>query len=390
MTGDVQWPLAIGPLVLLLVLLSQVAGASYIVEISEDGPYLPPMEDSLNMTFESSSSGDHYLISGYGHAGEHRVLDGDMTTVQVVRPPGEGFIIRGCTFSDMGVRLLAWGRGAGEDNDTVHLFDVPSDSFTVDFMQGIAVPFMTIDHARIVGGEEVLVVAGRDGKGNSTVLCMEIATGTILQNITVPGNRTVIHSDVNINYVLVIDEAGGVLMIDTFRWRLDETVPPMGSPLTAVEAHDGRYMNLATEDGTVYIGFVHSEITYNSHRLDGGPPLGAVSNVMKGGQKFMVTARPGDGGGSILEVWFTEKEEWELVHQEVTQRPVSFIHHVPGRELGYIVGYEDGSVVQYSVRIRWTTSEPHTPLYVDLSPYLIGGAVVVVTLLLIWRWRRRG
>ncbi|UCC92361.1 MAG: hypothetical protein JSW25_06715, partial [Thermoplasmata archaeon] len=191
--------------------------------------------------------------------------------------------------------------------------------------------------------------------------------------------------------VLVIDEEGGVLMIDSFRWRHEGTVPPLGSPLTVFEAHDGRYMNMATEDGTVHIGFVHPDITYNSHSLDGGPPLGAVTNVMKGGQKFMVTARPGDGGGSILEVWFTEVEEWDLVHQEVTGRRVTFIHHVPGQDLGYIMGYEDGSVVQYDVRIRWTTSDPQTPLYVDLSPYLIGGAVVAVILLLVWRWRgRRG
>ncbi len=365
----------------------QGVDAYYVVKITEDGPSLPPSDGSSSMTFESSPEGTYYLITGYGEAGEFRVLDSDMSTVRVIEPPEDGFVMKGCTFSDWGARLLVWGRASGDDNDTVRFYDGDSDSYLDDLLVNVTVPLVTIDHARIIAGERVLLAAGRDVNGTSTVLFIEVATGTVISRHEVPGDRTVLHSDVNLNLLPVIDVRGGVLWIESSAWTLNGTEPPLGSILTVYEAHDKRNWDLGTEDGGVLVRSWSDGGSVHQHQLAGEPVQGTVSQTLEGGHKFVVTARPGEGGGSILEVWFAEKDPWKLVREDTTEKAVSFIHIVPGQDMGYIVGYEDGSVVQYIVDIKWVWPEEDA-FYEDPAFYVISGTLVVLVILLAWWWRR--
>jgi hypothetical protein len=58
---------------------------------------------------------------------------------------------------------------------------------------------------------------------------------------------------------------------------------------------------------------------------------------------------------------------------------------VPGEDMLFLVGHEDGSVVQYSIDIQDIPPKPEDPFYKE-GKYMVPLVVVVVALLLAWRW----
>ncbi len=357
------------------------AGLGYKVTITEVGPSLPPGQDSADLAFESNPEGTHYLISGYGRAGEYRVLDGDLSTVKVLEPPVEGLTIKGCTFSDWRARVLMWCQPSGGGAYSLHLYDVDAGEFVEGFMPNGTPQVETIDHARIYAGELMVLVAGQDVNGSSQVVFLETNWSGLRAQVSVPGDRKVIHSDDNGNFVPVMDEEGGVLVFGSFNWTLLETIPPMNATPTVYEIHTDRHWTTATEDGTVTIGPPFGLGFRYSHQLEEGPVQGALYIQLENKALVMLTARPGGKGGSLMEAWWAGGEPWKRFYKENTDKAVAFIHHVPGEDLMYLVGYEDGSVVQYSIEIKDIPPKPRDPWYTEwnnILPFVVLGVVLLL------------
>ena len=386
-----MWAGPFALLVALAMLLPATLGGAavelrYHVRIAEAGPSLPPGADSSDPFLDSSPDGSLYIMSGHAHAGEYRVLDRDLTTLEVLEPPGEGVVIKGCTLSDWGPRVLMWGGVPGEGNDTVPLYDVGRGEFSEDPLPGGVPALRTIDHARLLASELILMVAGRDGNGTSTVVILETNGSSVRNRTDVPGNRTVIHSDENGNHMPVLDEAGGILVFETFGWSLNETVEPLATPPTVYELHPKRFWTVGTEGGEVTIGLHYGEGFLYRHPGLGGPVQGAVYSMMPNSAINVVTARPGEGGSSLLEVWWAGDGEWPLIYETTTEGTVAFIHHVPGENMAFLIGYEDGSVVQYSIDIREIPPDPSDPWYTEANNII--PMVLVVAIALMWVRRR--
>lgn len=381
-TGKAMGAVIVVAVVVMLSIPTPVtAGLGYDVTITEVGPSLPPGRDSADLALESSPEGTHYLISGYGHPGEHRVLDGDLSTVKVLEPPVEGQTIKGCTFSDWRARVLMWCRPSDGGNDTLHLYDVDKGEFVEGFMPNGTPQVGTIDHARIFAGELMVMVAGLDVNGTSTVVFLETNWSGLRNQVSVPGDRRVIHSDDNGIFVPVMDEEGGVLVFSSHNWTLQEEIPPMNATPTVYETHPHRHWTTATEDGTVTIGPPFGPGFRYSDRLEEGPVQGAMYMMLENKALVMLTARPGEKGGSLMEAWWAGGEPWKRFHKETTDRAVAFIHHVPGEDLMYLVGYEDGSVVQYSIEIKDIPPKPRDPWYTEwnnILPFVVLGVVLLL------------
>jgi len=382
-----RWTIALAVVLTLVVPFPVTASQYYDVDITEEGPSLAPGEDSSDIAFESHPSRNHYLISGYGHAGEFRILDRDLDTVKVIEPPADGFEIRGCAFSYWQVRLLVWGRASGDAADTVHLYDVNQSAYVSDIVPNGTVPLVTIDQARLFATELILMVAGRDGNGTSKVMFIETMTNMVLNQLSVPGNRTVIHAEENGNHIPVMDERGGLLVFSSFNWTLSEQIGPLDADPTVYELHPDRFWTLGTEDGTVIVGQHYGDGFSYQHQVDEGPVEGALYSKLPNGAVFTVTARPAEGDGSILEVWWTGDGDWPFIEKMSLDRSVAFIHHVPGSDDLFFIGYRDGSVIQYRIEIKEIPPEDNDPWYKEGRIWVTVAVVAVIVLL---AWRRMG
>jgi len=383
-----RWVVVLAVVLIVVMPAPVMAWLRYDVKIEEVGPSLGPGEDSSGLAFESHPQGTHYLITGYGHAGEFRVLDEDLGTVAVIEPPEDGYVIRGCAFSDWGVRVLVWGRATGDANDTVLLYDVDEGAYESDDLTNGTFPLVTIDQARPFASELVIMLAGRDGNGTSRVVFIEAMTGIVLNQVDVPGNRTVTHADQNGNHVPVLNAKGGLMVFETFNWSLTERIQALTSDPTVHEMHDGRFWTLATEDGTVIVEQHYGNGWTFRGDVGEGPVEGALYNERPGGGIFVVVAMPADGGGSTLEAWWTKSEGWQRFHTTSTEKAISFIHHVPGEWDMFLIGYEDGSVIQYSIDIQEVPPEPkgfwEMPWVVESMLVLVLVAVILATM-----WMRK-
>ncbi len=370
---------------LLVTLVTSVSAVMVEVDVTveEEGPSLGPGADSSDPFLETQQVGDHYLLRGHGHEGEYRVLDADLATVTVLPPPEDGFLIKGCTFSDWGLRFLMWGRGQGDANDTLHLYDVDQGVFDDSVLTNATVPLVTIDHARLLASEVMLLVAGRDANGTSRAILRETLGNSTRNQLDVPGNRTIIHSDVNGNFLPVIDEAGGMLIIESNNWSLKDSFDPPVHVPTFYEIHDQRFWTIALENGTVRIGGnIDNEVLYE-YLVHEGPLEGAVYGKLENGALFVITARAADGGGSTLEVWWAGRGDWQRIHEMHLEKGVAFLHHVPGEDLLFLVGHEDGSVVQYSIDIQDIPPKPKQPFYME-GKYMVPLLLAVVVILVAW------
>jgi hypothetical protein len=378
--------IAVTVVLTLVVPATTSAKMQFDVDIVESGPSLGPGEDSVDLALDTHRNGDHYLVSGYGHAGEFRVLDRDLETLTVVGPPEEGYVIKGCTFSDWDVRLLVWGRAQGEVRDTLHIYDVNGSAYGDDIVPNGTVPLVDIDQARLLASELILLVAGRDANGTSKVLFIETQTNNVISQGVVPDGRRVVHTEENGNHIPVLDEEGGLLVFESFNWSLYMQLQLLDSAPTVYELHGGRFWTLGTQDGQIIFGMSYMGGFTSQHNLTMGPVEGAVWNRRPNDAIFAVTARQGEGSGSLLEVWWATPETWPLIHKMPTEKGVEFIHHVPGEADLFLIGYEDGSIVQYHIDIQEVPPEDTDPFYKE-GKYMVPLAIVVaVVLLLAWRY----
>ncbi len=384
--GKAWWTFALTVL-LLISIPAQGGGKNIDMDLVEVGRSLEPSENSIDMTIDSHIEGTFYLLTGYGHADEIRVLNKGLGTRAVIEPPEDDFSIRGSAFSSWMARVLIWGRSTGDANDTLFVYDLDEGAYDADLIPNGTVPLVTIDQARLYAGDLILMVAGRDSNGTSKVLFIETAPNEVHAEENVTGNRSVLHIDTDGHAIHVLDEDGGVQVFETGNWTLTEQYQLLDSGPIVYEMHPERFWTLATSDGYFVVGQPYEDGWNIEGNVDLAPVEGAYYHKRADNSIFAVTACPSTDGGSTVEFWAGgESGIWELMDETQMEKAVSFIHHVPGVDDNLLIGFDDGSIVQYRLEITDIPEEDD-----DLIPFngkvWLPIIIAVLVVLLIWRWK---
>ena len=384
--GKARWTFMLAVLLLVSIPVHG-GGKDFDMDLVEVGRSLEPSGTSIDMAIDSNMEGTFYLLTGYGHADEIRVLNKGLGTRAVIELPEDDFSIKGSAISTHIARVLVWGRSAGNTNDTLFVYDLDEGAYDADLIPNGTVPLVTIDQARLYASELILMITGRDSNGTSKVLFIETAPNEIHAEEDVTGNRSVLHIDTDGHIIAVLDEDGGVQIFETNSWTLTEQHQILDSETTVHEMHAERFWTLATSDGYFVVGWPYGDGWTVEGNVDLAPVEGAYYYKRIDDSIFAVTACPSADGGSTIEFWAGgELGIWELMDDTKMEKTVSFIHHVPGEDDNLLIGYDDGSIVQYRLVINEAPEDERGSIYLE-GHILIPLIIVVAVVLLLW-WRK--
>ena len=361
--GD-HLPLKVVTVLLVLVLVSPPPSQAWIFPfdpmeeayIKEAETWAHPEGGGADLRFNFSFDHSMVLLIGFGAPGEVRVVDRNMSTLAVLEPPHEGFMVKGASWGEGDVSIAVWGGAPSDENDTIALYDVPS------FQQNLTPPWIDlvdlpqIDHVGFHATNVIMSVAGRDPDGISRLLFIEVNSVRVHRNIEHPGNHTIITVG-NYGEMLIIPDSGGnidlmtggdwsvaermegVLEGGATAWYIPYKGPwGMGDAQGRVVVQEGSY----SHDG--------AEIT-----IGPGPVQGLAWTLDRRGDFIAAIPRP--EGGSRLVAWQFADElntngfAGPICHLNTT-RTVTMIEPEPGGRGRVLIAFDDGTLGAFRLVIR--------------------------------------
>jgi len=365
--NDIRWTRIVSGflLLLLLVSVSRFSPAEMVVydlSLVETDRSLPPTGSGGPLQFYMNWDGTKMLRHGYGTEDELRVVDMDLETLAILDEPASGFDLKECSLTLSGEYALAWGSVAGEVNDTLVVYNLTTYAIEPDFISNSTLNITSIDHANLLGNDQILGVTGRDALGTSRFIMMELWTGTILLDDEIYGNTSVTEI-VNTDNMMVLLCADGSLFRYSGRfWTISENIEIFPGPFTARSCGDDSMFLLGDGDGSIVA--IQQEGEHQSMNISEPPtPIEALAfGGILTDENCYVSAVPGSGQGSVIRLWNVDHENWTLMNETDTGSAVTGLLSDPNEHAIFAAAFADGSLQFYRIEeTERTIPDPPNP-----------------------------
>lgn len=394
--GGRNVPRYISVMLLAMLLLSPCVGG---VKITFSARIAGPGEVRLEAVPGGGPAWVHYDQTGFsllvwGHEGpdDVRLMGRDLRTREVLDIPA-GFTVKGVEWGDFWDRIVVWGSPGEGLNDTLLFYRAPSWEVEEGFMPPGLLPLVEIDSAQLFASDIILAVAGRDANGTSRILVLEPGQSSIIRDVPVMDDRTVVHIGRDHRFMIVLDDGGRLEVFRTTDWTPMIGFDLMPGPFSSYFIEKGLVDEiLGGQDGTIKTQSDLDKDEWSTFDAGAGPVLGVWFGNMNemGAGDYIVAAVPGDTTSSTLQLWDPRGgSNWTLKKSFEIDGRVSMLTRDPRDNRTIVVGFENGSVSMYELVVkRHEVSERSGDWWVPLV--VIPSTVLLLALVgyALYRWRK--
>ncbi len=348
------------PIICLMILVlapASVIGESppNFADLEVDQVWKDPAEGGANLSVMFSGDGMKMLLSGYGTPNELRIMGRDMTTITVLEPPADDYIVKGSGWSTTDKWVFVFGRAAGDVNDTFWVYTVHSIGPARDLFENGTLPLSALDSALFMAEDAILAIGGRDGNGSSRLLIFETDPVSLIRDIPSPGDSAISWMGSNGMDLILFDAGGHVTVFSTTDWQEKslyegESLPPTDVDVTTLPRGDPWLSSYA--DGTIRYWFdpeAPPEISSNEYP-------GAIQALAWSDKEevYVVAVKDPEGGSELICLQYHNGSMPDERISDIvdTATVVTDIARHPLDPSVIIVGFEDGSIARYHLTLR--------------------------------------
>lgn len=390
-------------LLLLSVLLVPVSSQDpepnieYILGMNELPGGIVSPGGASSFRFEYEHNGERLLFWGWTGPNDIRVMGEDLTTLHIIDLPSESFDVSDAKWSHGGSIIVLGNNGTGAE-DTLLVYRTPLFEQNPTFLPREAIPLVTIDAASLLAGDNILAVAGRDINGTSSVIILETTSNRIRSQHEMYDNLTVqVMGDIG-TYLHAVDVMGGSSIFNTTQWVYEERIEPSVGPCQFSVLRT----NLPWTSGGVDGRLVVREFIMLNRTVIWDvdiPPVQASTYIMNKYSSNVIVASPNGEGGSKIQVLHDHNGSFEVGPEINTDMTITSMMLTPGEANVFGVGFSNGGYKQYNVTDEYffNTTEPDpnpdpgpgpdgdANEGKDMPIWLIGIVIIlVVTISLLW------
>ncbi|UCC92920.1 MAG: hypothetical protein JSW25_09690 [Thermoplasmata archaeon] len=373
-------------LAILCLPLTGVAGetgdedAFYWIGIIEPtGRTLGPGASATPLTLMYDLEGSKALLRGYDHEDELRVVDGDLETLAILEPPSEGFSVDGAVISANGNHVFAWGRTPTNTSDMLVAYNLTDYRWEEDYLPQDLLGLEDIYAVRLMAGDKILVVAGKDTNDTKQLLFVEVVPKMLLKTEPVPGNLRVIdivHDGIK---MIVLLGDGSIVLYSTYDWTMEQTYQVFKGPFSAYEVKRRSDWHFGSSEGVTVSLTIYDSVSRLDLNLTHGPVQGVYSVEYYG---HLITAIPEEASGSRMDAWVHGQNGWESNSKYVTEATVTSMVEDPNANSTFAVMFDDGSMEFFQVGLKKRYfGDDNGPAFMDRYGIIIGPSIVIAIIL---------
>jgi len=348
--------------------------------------------------FEYEHNGERLLFWGWTGPNDIRVMGEDLTTLHIIDLPWESFEVSDVKWSHGG-SILVLGSNSTEGDDTLLVFKGPLLEWNSSYLPREIIPLVTIDAVSLLAGDNILAVAGRDINGTSCVIFQERVSRIIRSEHEIYDNLT-IQTMGNIGmYVHAIDVEGGSAVFNTSNWAFEERVEPSVGPCQFSVLRTNLPWTSGGLNGRLVVreNFqLNMTITYDVEI----PPVQASTYIKNDITSNLIVASPNGKGGSKIQVLHDYNGSFEVGLEIDTDMTVTSMMLPQGEQFEFGVGFSNGVFKRYKVTEDviihnkepdpkpepgpGPDSEDGPPKYTD--PMILLSSAVIILIVIISMW----
>jgi len=337
---------------------------------------------------EWDRDGSRLLVMEVGVQGlRAHVLGADLADQGALVPVELAWTPRGASWADTGRWVLVWGSTGGGGDDVLLAWNTTSlDGTGSPLPPSSELGLPRIDAAKLVAGERILVVAGRDQNGTSRVRMYELDPFRSHRDEPFPGNATVLEIGLYEPELLLIGSSGVVVLYETRDWTQDWSVQVVQGTPTAWCFGPGPTTVVGDDAGHLGYLLVHGRTMEGNATADG--PVRGVT-FAEAYNRSHVVAVGGPSAPSELQVWMMGGEGPLFVASFPGNGTVTWAVDHPTAQGEAMLALEDGTVRSLLVSIERVFHRDRGPfqravpiLFVLMLSLVVAAAVVL------WRDRR--
>ncbi len=340
------------------------------------------------VALEWDRDGFRLLVMEVGAQGlRAHVLGADLADKGALVPVELAWTPRGASWSDTGRWVLVWGSVGGGGDDVLLAWNATSRNGTGSPLppsSGLGLP--RIDSAKLVAGERILVVAGRDQNGTSRVRVYELDPFRPHRDEPFPGNATVLEIGLFEPELVLIGSSGVVVLYETRDWTQDWSVQLVQGTPTAWCFGPGPTTVVGDDAGHLGYLYVHRR-TLEGNATVGGPVRGvAFAEVFN---RSHVVAVGGPSAPSELQVWMMGEEGPLFVASLPGNGTVTWVEDHPTAQGEALLALEDGTVRSVRLSIERVYHRERGPFQRALPIlFVLVVSLVAAAAVVLWRDRR--
>ena len=329
---------------------------------------------------------DRILVWEMGDPDVLRLFDNNFTNMTVLDLPIPGYDIKGVEFDDGGVRVIAWGRSPGSTNDSLAVYWTSNHTLDLGFAPDGTLPPLTMDAVRSFASNLILAIGGRDANGTSRIMVIELASGWVLTDDPIAGNRTVVDIGSDGHSMIVLDDGGRVAVYQTGSWTVKTMVQLFDGPFITHSIMPGRKWVFSGEGGHAIAWRYDSGGGIKGINVSGGPIEGGVAVSVPYHDAVLVSV-PVEMGGSNLQIWIMNITwEYELAAVIPLEGSVATIVGDPTAADRLTVCFDDGSIRRFQYTVEEMPPDERE-FNIDVQYWLPFAVAAIV--LLYWHRRRK-
>jgi len=340
------------------------------------------------VALEWDRDGSRLLVMEMGVQGlRAHVLGTDLADQGALVPVELVWTPRGASWADTGRWVLVWGSTGGGGEDILLAWNATSlDGTGSPLPPSSELGLPRIDAAKLVAGERILVVAGRDQNGTSRVRMYELDPFRLHRDEPFPGNATVLEIGLYEPELLLIGSSGVAVLYETREWTQDWSVQVVQGTPTAWCFGLGPTTVVGDDAGHLGYLYVYRRTLEGNATVDGPVRGVAFAEVFN---RSHVVAVGGPSAPSELQVWMMGDNGPVFVASFPGNGTVTRVTGHPTAQGEALLALEDGTVRSLRVSIERVYHRERGPFQRAVPIlFVLTIALVVAAAAVLWRDRR--